>query len=84
MKINNLIFKRESLTLPINHREEQWDYLTIYNEEREIIARSLPTHPENVVRLKYDGFDIIALPSARETGEHQILISISSIKNQMK
>lgn len=84
MQMSNLVFKRESLTLPVNGNDETWDYLTIYNLKGEIVTRSSHAHPEHIIHIKYDGFEIVAPPQSREDEEESIYITIASIKDQIK
>jgi hypothetical protein len=80
MKINNIFLKRESLTLPINGNDETWDYLTMYDENNNIIKRSNHVHPETDVFLEYEGLEFGASPSALKNGEDNIFITVSSLK----
>jgi len=83
MQMSNLIFKRENLVLPINGKEEGWDYLTIYNTKGDVVARSGHAHPEHIIHMKHEGFEIVAPPQSREDEEESIYITIASIKDQI-
>lgn len=83
MKILNILCKRESLTLPIDDVDETHDYLTIYNQDGEIVARSEPFDGDEDTDLEYDGYIFMAPPVAIEDGEYMIYITVQSIKNKM-
>lgn len=83
MKVQDLVFKREALTLPINDNPETWDYLTIYRPDGLVEARSGPHHPEGIIELVHEGFTIVAPSLARNYGEENIYITIASIKEQI-
>lgn len=79
--IKSHTFKREALTLPINGKEENWDYLTIYDKDGKIVARSQRHHFEGTIFLIYEGLTFMCEPLAKNYGENQIFVSIESIKS---
>ncbi len=65
--------KRESLTLPINGKDETWDYLTLYDKDGNIVLRSGNYHPEADIRLIWEDMEFVA------SRTKEILITFESI-----
>lgn len=81
MKIRNIQCKRESLTLPINGKDENWDYLTIYDEKDNVLMRSGHHHFEGTIRMTYNDLVFMAPPLSKEYGEEYIYITVKSLKD---
>lgn len=75
MKYN---IKRESLTLPSNGNEETWDYITLYNNDDEVISRSKHHHPEDIIYHEYD--DIVYVSGK----DKEIMVTYNSLINKFK
>ena len=81
MKIKNINCQRESLTLPINGKDETWDYLTIYDEKGNILKQSGHHHPEGTIRLEYNELIFVAPSISKDRGEEYIYITVKSLKD---
>lgn len=73
MKINP---KREKLTKP--DTAEEWDYLTIYDGDDQILAQSENHHFESTIILEYDGVCYMCGPDGR------IWLDYETLKNKFK
>lgn len=81
LNITNIIAKRESLSLPdieVGHNTT-WDYLTLYNQDGEVIIRSDRHHPEGDITLQYEGLIFFATPYTKSNPDY-ISISFNSLK----
>lgn len=65
--------KREHLHLP-DRKEGSWDWLSIYGKDNKVMAHSDGYHPEDVIRLEYDGLEYVATPDG------EIFITLKSIE----
>ena len=81
LNITNITAKRESLSLldaEAGHNTT-WDYLTLYNQDNEIITRSKRHHTEGTIELIYEGLLFFAPPISKDHTEY-ISISFNSLK----
>lgn len=81
LNITNIIAKRESLSLPDaeNNATSTWDYLTLYNQDDEIIARSKRYHPEGDIELYYEGLLFVSM-AGHSNPDTYIFIQFNSLK----
>lgn len=81
LNITSITAKRESLSLPDTEKSHNttWDYLTLYNQDNEIIARSNRCHSEGDIELEYEGL-IFFSPHGYMGDTNQISISFNSLK----
>lgn len=77
--LHGINVKREELLLPVNGNMESWDYLTVYDNQNNVLARSTQHHPEGTIRLEYKGLQFMATTLARNYGEDQIFIQLKSV-----
>lgn len=57
---------RERLTLPINGKDEVWDYLTLYDASNNIVLRSEHSHSEGEIRLLWEGLMFVSPGNSKE------------------
>jgi hypothetical protein len=79
LAITNIIAKRESLSID---NDKEYDYLTLYNQDDMILARSDKYHPQSPIELEYEGL-IFLSPAGRmfkDRGEIDISILFVSLK----
>lgn len=81
LNITNITAKRESLSLPDTEagHNTTWDYLTLYNQDNEVIARSDRYKPESNIELEYEGLVFIS-PYGYMGDTDRISISFNSLK----
>lgn len=79
MKINNIICKRESINYNNSNIEDSLDYLTIYDQDEEILIRSGAYTKNQIIELEFQGLIFIALPNASD--ENDICVTVSSLKS---
>jgi hypothetical protein len=79
MKINNIICKRESINYNNSNIEDSLDYLTIYDQDEEILIRSDGYTKNQIIELEFQGLIFIALPNAND--ENDIFITVSSLNH---
>lgn len=73
-QITNITAKRESITLPINGNEETWTYLTLYDQDDEVVVRSGHYHPEGDIHLEYEGLVFVSLKN------REVYVTFESLK----
>jgi hypothetical protein len=74
----SIIAKREELTLPINGKDEMWTYLTIYDEDGNVLSRSERSHPEGDIIHKYDGLTYFCMRGYNGS----VFVTLDSINNK--
>jgi hypothetical protein len=80
MLITNINAVRESLVRPIGEdgNQEQWAYLTLYDQNNNIIAQSNHSHPEGTITLNYNGIEFVSIPG------NEIMITLKSLIDFVK
>jgi hypothetical protein len=73
-QITNITARRESITLPINNNEETWTYLSLYDQDDELVVRSGHHHPEGNIHLEYNGLVFVSL------NNHEVYVTFESLK----
>lgn len=78
MQITNIDILREELTLPdpeYDNKESTWDYVTIYDQNKNILFRSNGMYMEHIYIFKYEGLTFQSIP------KEEIMVTFESLKN---
>ena len=78
LHITNITAKRESLKMLINGVDD-WNYLTLYDQNNDVIIRSIHHAPEEDIELEYEGLIFFA-PSKSIYDSNHISINFNSLK----
>ena len=79
LHITNITAKRESLKMLINGVDEAWNYLTLYDQNNDVIIRSIHHAPEEDIELEYEGLIFFA-PAKSIYDSNHISINFNSLK----